>query len=295
MISQPVRTVLLIALSIFPLLSLGGCRGRGGSDGPAVIVSDESKPDGQGRNSNARARRAIEYDGPVRRNPDIVVRGNYTPDGRQITWSRANVPGPFVALTFDDGPHPTNTPRLLDILKRRNITATFFVVGSNTNAYPGIIRRMVAEGHEVANHTVNHPNLTQLSQNGVRRELDGSRDAIQRACGVTPTLMRPPYGALSRYQRAWIMEEYRYPTILWDVDPRDWTRPGAAVVADRIVKGTRNGSIILAHDIHAPTIDAMPSTLDRLLGKGFRFVTVSELLALHQASAPTPEATGTEE
>ena len=106
-----------------------------------------------------------------------------------------------------------------------------------------------------------------------------TKDAIARAAGVQPRTMRPPYGALRQDQRRMIFNEFGYPTILWSVDPRDWQRPGISVVRSRILSGTNNGAIILAHDLHAPTVSAMPSTFDGLLKKGFKFVTVSQLLA----------------
>ncbi len=190
----------------------------------------------------------------------------------------------FIALTFDDGPHPKNTPRLLEMLKSRNIKATFYVIGSSIDSNPHILKRIVADGHEVGNHTYTHGNLSKMSDAALRRELDRCRDSIGRVTGVQPRTMRPPYGALLTRQREMIMREYGYPTILWDVDPRDWQRPGPSVVTQRILTGTRNGSVVLAHDLHKPTIDAMPATLDGLLRKGYQFVTVSQLLS-RKASA----------
>ena len=185
--------------------------------------------------------------------------------------------GPYVAMTFDDGPHPTRTPRLLDILLARNIKATFFTVGTNAGLYPQILQRMVNEGHEIGNHTQTHPDLSTLSDAQVRAELDSCHAAIVAATGVAPVLMRPPFGALTQAQRVWIPQEYGYRTVFWDVDPLDWQQPGAGIVADRIVPAVGNGSVVLSHDIHSGTIDAMPLVLDRLLAKGYQFVTVSEL------------------
>lgn len=208
------------------------------------------------------------------------------------SYSRVKTGQPYIAMTFDDGPHPTNTPRLLDMLKQRNIRATFFVVGPNSKTYPHILRRMVAEGHEVANHTWTHGDMTKISQAAVRKELADSRDAIVAATGVAPKLWRPPYGAVNTNLKNWIKQEFGYPTIMWSVDPLDWKRPGPSVVADRLVSGTGNGGILLAHDIHKPTIDAMPSTFDRLLAKGYKFVTVSQLIALSSGTASTEAAEG---
>lgn len=198
----------------------------------------------------------------------------------QISWSRGNPNQKYIALTFDDGPVTSNTTRLLDILKRRNIKATFYVLGNRVQNNPSLVKRMVAEGHELGNHTWTHGKLTNMSDTKVRWELDKNRDAIVAATGIKPRTMRPPYGALSTRQRSWIFKEYGYPTILWDVDPQDWKKPGVSVVRDRIVSKTRNGSIILLHDLHSVSVDAVPSTVDALLRKGYKFVTVSQLIAL---------------
>lgn len=189
---------------------------------------------------------------------------------------------PYIALTFDDGPHPQNTPRLLDILKARNAKATFFVVGTNARRYPDILRRIVAEGHEIGNHSNNHPALSKLSDEGVRKELQSCHDAVLSATGVPPKSMRPPYGAITAAQKAWVKREFGYSSILWSVDPLDWKRPGSSVVASRLVAGASPGGILLCHDIHAGTIDAIPQVLDQLLAKGYRFVTVTQLLAMEK-------------
>ncbi len=205
-----------------------------------------------------------------------------TSTGSQDSYNRVATSLPFVALTFDDGPHPVNTPRLLDILKQKNVKATFYVIATNARRYPEIMRRIVAEGHEIGNHTVNHPNLTKLSDAGVRQELRGCHEAIVAATGVAPRTMRPPYGAITSAQKSWIRKEFGYPTIMWSVDPLDWKKPGASAVASRLVSGASPGGILLAHDIHAGTIDAMPTTIDQLLARGYQLVTVTQLLAMER-------------
>ncbi len=205
-----------------------------------------------------------------------------TSTGTQDSYNRVSTSLPFVALTFDDGPHPVNTPRLLDILKQRNAKATFYVVATNARRYPEIMRRIVAEGHEIGNHTVNHPNLAKLSDDAVRKELRGCHEAIVAATGIAPRTMRPPYGAITSAQKSWIRKEFGYPTIMWSADPLDWKRPGASAVTSRLVSGASPGGILLAHDIHAGTIDAMPSTIDQLLARGYQFVTVTQLLAMER-------------
>ena len=230
-----------------------------------VYVADSSKRKNSRNRTSADSTSFQNYGSPV------ATRNSY---------SRINTSMPFVAMTFDDGPHPENTPRLLDMLKARDVKATFFVVGTNVKRYPHIARRIVAEGHEIANHTVSHGNLTKMSSAEITKELTIAHQSIQSATGVSPRVMRPPYGAITSSQKSWIKEKFGYPSILWSVDPEDWKKPGVSVVTARLVSGARPGGILLAHDIHKPTIDAMPSTLDQLLRRGFQFVTVSQLIAL---------------
>jgi peptidoglycan-N-acetylglucosamine deacetylase len=231
--------------------------------------------------------------GPVPRNPDLALNSNFSKNSG-ITFSRVLVSGNYVAITFDDGPHPQNTPRLLDMLRARNVKATFYVIGRSVDLYPQVVRRTVAEGHEIGNHTHTHRLLSKLSDAEVRTEMSRCRDAIARASGVQPRTMRPPYGGLLQRQRELVHAEFGYPTILWSVDPLDWKRPGPSVVTSRILAGASSGGIILGHDLHAQTVDAMPATLDGLLRRGFKFVTVSQLLAMKtdvataQAAATTP-------
>lgn len=222
--------------------------------------------------------RSPYYVWPARRNPNINLPSSFG-KGIGISHSRGLSSQPFIAMTFDDGPHSKNTPRLLDILRQRNIKATFYVIGKNVDMYPHLTRRIVAEGHEIGNHTYTHRNLKTLSDAQVMTEMRKATIAIVKATGVQPRTMRPPYGALYQRQREMIMNKFGYPTIMWAVDPRDWQRPGVSVVKSRILANTTNGAIVLSHDLHAPTVDAMPSTLDGLLAKGFRFVTVSQLLS----------------
>ena len=204
----------------------------------------------------------------------------------RFIYSSVHVNGPYLAMTFDDGPHATLTPKLLDLLKERNIKATFFVLGQNAAEHPDILRRMAAEGHEIENHSWSHPDLAKLPQDMLRNELSRTQDILANTITQPITMMRPPYGALTASQKQWVHDTYGYRIILWDVDPLDWRRPGAAVVTERILKGARPGSIILSHDIHPGTIDAMSGTLDQLLARGFKFVTVSELIKLEVPPSP---------
>lgn len=212
--------------------------------------------------------------------------GRKAPMEQNITFNSVHTDGPYIAMTFDDGPSATLTPKLLDLLAAHHIKATFFVIGENVAEHPEIVERAAREGHEIGNHSWSHPNFGKMSEESVRSQLRRTDDAIKNATGKRPTLMRPPYGSITDREKHWIHDEFGYQIILWDVDPYDWRRPGPAVVRNRILKETQPGSIVLSHDIHPGTIEAMPSTFDALEAKGFKFVTVSELIHMATPQAP---------
>jgi len=231
-----------------------------------------------GQNADSQSPRdASQRPGPATPSP---------PPSARVSYGSVHVNEPYVAMTFDDGPHQTLTPKLLDLLAQKKIKATFFVLGENAQRHPEILQRAVAEGHEIGNHSWSHPNLAKLSNEALRSQLQRTDDVITQAIGLHPKIMRPPYGELTPNQRQWVNREFGYKVILWDVDPLDWKEPGPSIVAQRIIRETKPGSIMLSHDIHAQTITAMPETFDALLAKGFRFVTVSQLLSLATSSPP---------
>lgn len=264
--------------------SLGSCRPHTPPD-PSGARTGDASPVAPVKTPRNNAYRTPAVAGTVQRNPDQSFSSEFSKAGG-VSFSRVPVSGKYIAMTFDDGPHPSNTPRLLEMLRARNIKATFYVVGRNVDEYPQIVRRTVAEGHEIGNHSYTHRLLSKMSDSAVLEDLARCRDAVGRAAGVQPRTMRPPYGGLLQRQRELVMAQFGYPTIMWNVDPLDWKRPGAGVVASRILGNTTPGSIVLAHDLHASTIDAMPAALDGLLQRGYRFVTVSQLLAMKSAGAP---------
>jgi peptidoglycan-N-acetylglucosamine deacetylase len=196
---------------------------------------------------------------------------------------------PVVALTFDDGPNPRTTPKLLDTLEQQGVHVTFFVLGQNAKLHPEILQREVAAGNEVGSHSFSHPQFTRLSEAQVVDELQRTDDAIASAIGKRPTLLRPPYGSLTQSQRRFVHDRFGYNIILWAIDPNDWRKPGVDVVVDRIVPNVHNGDIVLIHDIHEESVEAVPAIIRGLKQRGFRFVTVSELIALggNRASANT--------
>ncbi len=209
------------------------------------------------------------------------------PQKSKFGYSSVRVDGPYISMTFDDGPQPALTPKLLDLLKQKGVKATFFVVGQNVAEFPDVVKRAVAEGHEIANHSWSHPNFAKMSDAAVRNELQKTEDAIQKAAGVKSKLLRPPYGSITQRQRDWIHNEFGFKIVLWDIDPLDWKYRNSAHVENEILKNTRSGSIVLSHDIHATTVAAMSDTLEKLSEKGFKFVTASELIAMEKPAPPT--------
>lgn len=175
-----------------------------------------------------------------------------------------------VSLTFDDGPSSL-TPALLDVLDRDRVPATFYVQGASVVRNPEPTVRAAAAGHEVANHTWAHPNLTRLTDDEVRDEVRRTQEAIEQATGVRATSLRPPYGA----SNAKVRELVRLPFVVWDVDTRDWQDPGVDVVIERAVGGASRGSIVLMHDTHEATVQAVPSIIAGLRARGFALASVT--------------------
>ncbi|TDD23361.1 polysaccharide deacetylase family protein [Nonomuraea diastatica] len=180
-----------------------------------------------------------------------------------------------VALTFEDGPGP-NTGALLDKLQEGKARATFFPLGTNTAANPDLVLRMSAEGHLVGNHGWTHRNLSDLPTSKIADSLRQAGNTISAATGRTPTLVRPPYGAVGPKLRA-VAADQGVSLVTWDVDAHDHKGGKSADIADRAVRAAHPGAIILMHDIHRETVDAVPDILERLRGKGYSFVTVPEL------------------
>lgn len=186
-----------------------------------------------------------------------------------------------IALTFDDGPHPRYTDKILDILKEYGVKATFFTVGENAALYPEQIKRIAAEGHEIGNHTYTHADLKRIDRKTLMRELGETERIIEELTGKSPTVFRPPEGRCNETVVA-CANEKGYTTVLWTVDPRDWASPPAKTVVDVILKNVKCGSVILCHDYNSgkscPTPEALRVVIPALIDKGYSFVTVSELL-----------------
>ena len=209
--------------------------------------------------------------------------------GNVTIFQMCNSPN-TVALTYDDGPHPKNTPNLLDILKEENVTATFFIMGSrveNTESH-SVMRRMANEGHEIASHTYSHPNVKFISQTMLLDELITTEKFIQATTGTTPKLFRAPYGEITP-EAAEIITALGYSIIYWSFDSRDWEAQSADEVESPFEKYSTpmHPYIILFHDIWKRSIDAQRPIIRRLKSLGYRFVTVSECIGLSPKS-PNP-------
>jgi len=183
----------------------------------------------------------------------------------------------YVALTFDDGPHKDMTPRILDILKKYNAKATFYVLGNRVSYYPDVVKRAYEEGHEIGNHTWTHPDLTNLSKEELLKEIDTTSNEIAKVTGKAPTTIRPPYGAFNDALKQYL----NMPIITWSVDTLDWKHRNKEKITQTVQNMTTNGSIILMHDIHESSADALEDILVNLTQQGYHFVTVSELLELN--------------
>src|SRR5256886_9398470 len=207
-----------------------------------------------------------------------------------------------VAITFDDGPDPRWTPEILDVLKAANVKAAFFLVGVNAERYPGLVRRIVNEGHEIGNHTYYHPNLALCWPEHVRLELNATQLLLGTLTGRSTTLFRPPYASdtgptqLSELAPLKIAEDLNYLVVLENIDPQDWAKPGADIILQRIKQQRHDGSIILLHDAggnRSQTVEALPRILDWLHTRGDTVVPLSTLLgSTRDAVMPLVQSSG---
>ncbi|MFE9452356.1 polysaccharide deacetylase family protein [Streptomyces sp. NPDC006739] len=183
-----------------------------------------------------------------------------------------------IALTFDAGPSE-NSARLLDILKEKKVPATFFLLGKrHIEKYPELVKRMAAEGHEVASHTWDHKILTRITDAQIREELRRPDDAIERLTGRKPTLMRPPQGRTDANVHR-IAKEMDLAEVLWSVTAKDYATTDSALITKRVLAQASRDGIILLHDLYQGTVPAVPGIIDALKARGYVFVTVPQLLA----------------
>lgn len=182
-----------------------------------------------------------------------------------------------IALTFDDGPGP-DTPRLLDTLRQEKVPATFFMLGQQVTEHPAIVRRVVAEGFGVGDHSWSHPQLTGLTSAQVRSQMSDTAAVIQRVSGVRPKLARPPYGAHNARVDE-VLASLGMPIVLWNVDSEDWKSRNAHAVQQVIAREAKPGAIVLMHDIHPTTVDAVPGVIAELRNAGYTLVDLDDIMA----------------
>ena len=187
----------------------------------------------------------------------------------------------YVALTFDDGPTPKHTARLLDGLKARGACATFFLAGYRLEGNEALVRRMKAEGHQIGNHTYRHAQLTTLTTVEALADLAACDLALCTLLGEGEYWVRPPYGSIS----AEVLARLDVPVVCWSVDPLDWTGSDASRVAAHILSTVQDGDIILLHDCYASTVDAALQVVDGLQARGMQLVTVEQLLEVKGVAA----------
>lgn len=180
---------------------------------------------------------------------------------------------PMVALTFDDGPYTKTTTSILDTLEEHNVVATFFVIGNRVNRHRDIVRRMAETGNEIGNHSYNHKDLTILTSDQVKSQIDMTQNAISKVVGSKPKIMRPTYGAFNEDLKA----QAKMPLILWSIDSMDWKSQDAEKIIELVLSKVRDGDIILMHDIFGATAEAVDYLVPELINMGFELVTVSEL------------------
>lgn len=179
-----------------------------------------------------------------------------------------------VALTFDDGPHPVYTPEMLDLLKEKNVKATFFLLGEQVEQYPDIVKRMSEEGHLIGNHSYKHEQLSKLSSVQACSQVNRTNELIYSITGKYPEYLRPPFGDWKDDLDC----EVNMVEVLWDVDTLDWSSQNKDKVVNKVMKNVEEGDIILMHDSYESTVEATAEIIDRLQKDGYEFVTIDELI-----------------
>lgn len=198
-----------------------------------------------------------------------------TPYVCEMSGQKVNPDKKMIAITFDDGPGTKSTDRILKALKKNKAKATFFVLGENALNHPDRVKQMVEDGHQIGTHTYGHKSLTKLDAAGILEEVNKSLDAIERAGGVRPKILRPPYGNVNDTVR----ETLQMPLINWSVDTLDWKSRDAKKVVKHMLEDVKDGDIVLLHEIYDSTAEAIEKALPKLAKEGYQFVTIDELFA----------------
>ncbi|MDE6957241.1 MAG: polysaccharide deacetylase family protein [Lachnospiraceae bacterium] len=203
-----------------------------------------------------------------------IGKGN---EQREVAKNEVNIDyviKPKVALTFDDGPHPEYTPKLLDALKERGVKATFFLIGKNAKVHPEIVKRIADEGHVIGNHTMNHAEITKMADADAFLELDENRKLLEGITGMPVEYMRPPFGA---WQKS-LENKVNAMPVLWSVDPLDWTTENTEEIVRKVIEEVEEDDIILLHDYYESSVEAAIRIVDILQAEGYDFVPIDELI-----------------
>lgn len=201
-----------------------------------------------------------------------------TPMLRHVRATERNLEGKkLVALTFDDGPSAETTPRLLEILEQKDVRATFFMLGNMARNNPDVVKKVQNGWHEIASHTMYHQNLIRIPIASAQSDINEAKAVLEGILGRKPSLTRPPYGNSNNVVR----ESISTPIILWSVDTLDWKNKNTESIVSTTMSEVHDGAIILMHDIHPTSVDAIPTLIDTLRNAGYEFATVSELAKMH--------------
>jgi len=210
---------------------------------------------------------------------------------RRGTFYKAKVSQKVIALTFDDGPSGAWTPKILDELKKAGVKATFFMIGEHVAQYPQIAKRVAAEGHEIGNHSYKHDVLIYYKMDELKKEIESTEDIIRKVAGQSPRYFRPPKAWLTAQEKKKI-KEMGYEIVLWSLNSKDWVTFDEKYIVRFLLKHIQPGDIILFHDAGGvfgiengnrdETVRTIPRLVDKLKNKGYRFVTISELLKLEK-------------
>jgi cellulose synthase/poly-beta-1,6-N-acetylglucosamine synthase-like glycosyltransferase/peptidoglycan/xylan/chitin deacetylase (PgdA/CDA1 family) len=231
--------------------------------------------------------------------PDDVLGGGPIVTFRGGQATTVSVPDRTIALTFDDGPNPTWTPQVLAILEKYDVPATFFLVGSMVSRYPGIVRGMVEQGHEVGIHTFTHVDLSYQSDARVRREMEQTQLALAGAAGITTTLFRAPYSSETDAIDNYSWPVYKklgqdgYTSIFVDTDSDDWKRPGTSKIVRWATPKKNKGASVLFHDAggeRSQTIKALPQYIEKMRARGYTFTTISGVMERQRGAGQQPVA-----
>ncbi|MEZ7157812.1 glycosyltransferase [Streptomyces sp. MAD19A] len=237
----------------------------------------------------------VQDPAPTTEVPEEILEGGPVIDARSGKATSLSVPDRRLVLTFDDGPDPTWTPKVLDVLKKHDAHAVFFVTGTMASRYPDLVQRMVDEGHEVGLHTFNHPDLSLQSKKRIDWELSQNQLALTGAAGIRTSLFRPPYSSYADAMdnESWPVTEYigsrGYLTVVNNTDSEDWKRPGVDEIIRRATPKNGEGAIVLMHDSggdRSQTVAALDTFLPGLKGKGYEFDNLTEALDAPSAHSP---------